>query len=70
MAKIWFALYGAGALGGSFLFRAEGGNTLEGAASRPVGGWCSGILSYTSAEIPPVGAPSGFDSAAIFDSIA
>ena len=36
--KIWFALYGAGALGGSFLFRAGGGNTLERAASRPVGG--------------------------------
>ena len=69
-AKIWFVLHGAGALGGSFLFRAEGGNTLESAASRPICGWCSGILSYTSAEIPPVGAPSGFDSAAIFDSIA
>ena len=25
------------------------------------------IIPYTSAEIPPAGAPSGFDSAAFFD---
>ena len=30
----------------------------------------SDITPYTSAEIPPAGAPSGFDSAAVFDFIA
>ena len=35
--------------------------------SRPVGGWGAlGIMPCTSAEIPPAGAPSGFDSAAVF----
>ncbi len=35
-----------------------------------VGGKRSDITPYTSAEIPPAGAPSGFDSAAVFDFIA
>ena len=35
---------------------------LDGEASRPTGGWYAfGITPCTSAEIPPAGAPSGFD---------
>ena len=111
MAKSCFALYGTGALGGSFLFRA-GGDFFESAAvalvlwvgctERYAGAPPSdcalwecvtyqtapikkrGIVGndlcvvplrgmllvngytipYTSAEIPPAGAPAGFDSAA------
>ncbi len=37
IAKICFALYGAGALGGKFLVWAGGANALYGAASRPIG---------------------------------
>ena len=41
---------------------------LDGAASRLFSGrYAFGIMPRTSAEIPPAGAPSGFDSAAMFD---
>ena len=109
MAKRCFALYGTGALGGSFLFWA-GGDFFESAAVALVL-WVRGTICglfpadcasaecvtyqtapikkrgvvgndlcvvplrgmllvngytipYTSAEIPPAGAPAGFDSAA------
>ena len=63
---IWFALCGAGALGGSSEFGWEVQFFyMARLRTRFVGDRCSAIMPYTSAEIPPAGAPSGFDSAAI-----
>ena len=65
-AKICFAILMVGGLVGKFLAWAGGANLLQGAASHPIGkrGQLES-MPYTSAEIPPAGAPSGFDCAAI-----
>ena len=72
MAKSCFALHDTGALGGSFLSVWEVEIFLQGAAvALGLFVECDSLLMpYTCAEIPPAGAPSGFDSAAMFDFIA
>ena len=67
MAKSCFALHDAGALGGSFLSFWGGRDFLQGAAvALGLFVECDSLLMpYTCAEIPPAGAPSGFDSAAM-----
>ena len=64
---IWFALCGAGALreGSEFGWEVQIFYMAR-LRTRFVGDRCSAIMPYTSAEIPPAGAPSGFDSAAVF----
>ena len=53
-------------LSGEVFVGLGGGELLQRAASHPVDrGMRSAIKPYTSAEIPPAGAPSGFDSAAM-----
>ena len=64
MVKICFALFGAGALGGSFC-RSGRYRFFTGCGYALAWQARSVIMPYTSAEIPPAGAPSGFDSAAI-----
>ena len=49
--------------------RAVRGGIECGYRDRFVGEKRSAIMPFTSAEIPPAGAPSGFDSAAFFDFI-
>ena len=56
---------------GKFFVVLGGANTLYGAASHSIGSRMrSAMKPYVSAEIPPAGAPSGFDSAAVLDFIA
>ena len=58
-------------LSGEVFVGLGGGELLQRVASHPVDrGMRSAIKPYTSAEIPPAGVPSGFDSAAFFDFIA
>ena len=51
-----------GGLVGKFWVWTGGTDSLHGAASHPIGsGMRSAMKPYVSAEIPPAGAPLGFD---------
>ena len=63
-------MFGAGALGESFCVWEGKIFCRVRLRALFVGGMRLDITPYTSAEIPPAGAPSGFDSAAFFDFIA
>ena len=55
------------------VFVAWGGMDLLQSAAIALGWWVEIVsdgIRYVGAEIPPAGAPAGFDSAAVFDFIA
>ena len=69
-AKFFSVLKTAVAAQGSFWWIGEVRGGIEcGYRDRFVGEKRSAIMPFTSAEIPPASAPSGFDSAAFFDFI-
>ena len=66
-AKICFAFLIVGVWWGSFRLGREVIFSECGYRTRLVSGMRLEVILYVSAEIPPAGAPSGFDSAAILD---